>query len=49
VSGGAAGRATGEYVASRTGAGPLTGSIVLGVRRDHGEPRVGLIAVTPDG
>jgi ketosteroid isomerase-like protein len=49
VSGGAAGRATGEYVASRTGAGPLTGSIVLGVRRDGGEPRVGLIAITPDG
>jgi Protein kinase domain len=49
VRGGAAGRASGEYVASRTGAGPLTGSIVLGVRRDGGRPRVGLIAVTPDG
>ena len=49
VSGGAAGRATGAYVAPRTGAGPLTGRIVLGVRRDGGQPRVGLIAVTPDG
>ncbi|MBN1527519.1 MAG: serine/threonine protein kinase [Thermoleophilaceae bacterium] len=49
VRGGAAGRASGEYVASRTGAGPLTGRIVLGVRRDDGRPRVGLIALSPDG
>ena len=49
VHGGAAGRASGRYVASRSGAGPITGEIVLGVRRDRGQPRVGLIAVTPDG
>jgi serine/threonine-protein kinase len=49
VSGGAAGRASGEYAASRTGAGPLTGRIALGFRRDGGRARVGLIAVTPDG
>ena len=46
---GGAGRATGRYTASRSGAGPITGEIVLGVRRDGGRPRVGLIAVTPDG
>ena len=49
VRGGAAGRASGEYVASRTGAGPLTGRIVLGVRRDDGRARVGLIALSPNG
>jgi hypothetical protein len=49
VRAGAAGRASGRYMASRSGAGPITGEIVLGVRRDGGRPRVGLIAVTPDG
>ena len=49
VRAGAAGRATGSYVASRSGAGPITGRIVLGVHRDGGRARVGLIAVTPDG
>ena len=48
VRAGAAGRATGRYVASRSGAGPITGRIVLGVHRDGGRARVGLIAVTPD-
>ncbi len=46
--GGKAGRAAGSYVASRSGAGPITGRIAFGVRRDHGDPRIGLIAVTPD-
>jgi serine/threonine-protein kinase len=45
---GKAGRAAGSYVASRSGAGPITGRIAFGVRRDHGRPRIGLIAVTPD-
>ena len=49
VSAGAAGRASGRYVASRSGAGPITGLIVLGVRRERGRPRIALIAVTPDG
>ncbi len=49
VQAGAAGRATGRYVASRSGAGPITGQIVLGIHRDGGRARVGLIAVTPDG
>ena len=49
VSAGAAGRASGRYVASRSGAGPITGQIVLGVRRERGHPRIALIAVTPDG
>ena len=38
-----------RYVASRSGAGPITGRIVLGVRRDGGRARVGLIAVSPNG
>ncbi len=48
VRAGAAGRASGRYVASRSGAEPITGRIVLGVRRENGRPRVALIAVTPD-
>ena len=48
LSDGRAGRATGEYVASVSGARPITGHITFGVRRDHGEARIGLIAVTPD-
>ena len=47
VSAGAAGRASGRYVASRSGAGPITGQIVLGVRRERGRPRIALIAVNP--
>ena len=49
VRGGAAGRATGRYVATRSGDAPITGRIALGVGRDGGRARVGLIAVTPDG
>ena len=49
VRGGAAGRATGRYVATRSGDAPITGRIALGVGRDGDRARVGLIAVTPDG
>jgi len=48
VRGGALGRASGRYVASRADAPPITGRIVLGVRREGDEPRVALIAATPD-
>jgi len=46
--GGKVGRAAGSYVATRSGAGPITGRISFGVRRDHGHARIGLIAVTPE-
>ncbi|HKF81120.1 MAG TPA: protein kinase [Thermoleophilaceae bacterium] len=42
------GRASGRYVASRSGREPITGRIVFGVRREGDRPRVGLIAATPD-
>jgi hypothetical protein len=48
VSGGNAGRASADYVAARSGRGPITGHIVFGVRRVDGDPKIGLIAVTPD-
>jgi hypothetical protein len=48
LSTGRAGRAGGRYVATRSGEGPITGRIAFGVRREHGDPRIGLIAVTPD-
>jgi hypothetical protein len=48
VRGGRAGRAGGRYVASRSGARSITGRIAFGVRREHGHPRIGLIAVAPD-
>jgi Protein kinase domain len=45
---GPAGRASGRYVVSRSGAAPIHGQIVFGVQRDEGRPRIGLIAATPD-
>jgi serine/threonine-protein kinase len=45
---GAAGRATGRYLASRSDGDPLTGRIAFGLRRDEDGARVGLVAVTPD-
>jgi hypothetical protein len=45
---GSTGRASGRYVVSRSGAGPIKGQIVFGVQRDEGRPRIGLIAATPD-
>jgi serine/threonine-protein kinase len=45
---GSAGRATARYTAKIADDDPLTGTVVFGVRRDHGDPKVGLIALTPD-
>ena len=45
---GAIGRASGRYVVSRLGRGPITGRVAFGVQREEGHPRVGLIAATPD-
>ena len=45
---GAIGRASGRYVVSRSGRGPITGRVAFGVHREQGRPRVGLIAATPD-
>jgi hypothetical protein len=45
---GAIGRASGRYVVSRLGRGPITGRVAFGVHREQGRPRVGLIAATPD-
>jgi serine/threonine-protein kinase len=42
------GRASGRYVVSRSGRGPITGQVTFGVQREQGRPRVGLIAATPD-
>lgn len=42
------GRASGRYVVSRSGRGPITGQVAFGVQREQGRPRVGLIAATPD-
>ena len=45
--GGRAGRASGTYRVTRAGGPAIEGRIVLGVLRDRGRPRIGLIAVTP--
>ena len=45
---GGIGRASGRYVVSRSGRGPITGQVAFGVQREQGHPRVGLIAATPD-
>jgi Protein kinase domain/Domain of unknown function (DUF4440) len=45
---GAIGRASGRYVVTRLGRGPITGRVAFGVQREEGRPRVGLIAATPD-
>jgi serine/threonine-protein kinase len=47
--GGRAGRASGTYRVTRAGGRAIEGRIVLGVLRDRGRPRIGLIAVTPRG
>ena len=49
VQGGRAGRASGDYRVEREGRRAIEGRIVLGVVRDRGQPRIGLIAVTPSG
>jgi Protein kinase domain len=48
VHAGKAGRASGRYVATRSGARPITGRIVFGVHREDGRAKIGLVAVTPD-
>jgi serine/threonine-protein kinase len=48
VRGGRVVRASGRYVAARSGARPITGRIAFGIRREQGKPRIALIAVTPD-
>ena len=49
VQAGKAGRASGSYRVERKDGEPIEGRIVLGMVRDRGEPRIGLIAVTPRG
>lgn len=47
IQGGRAGRASGRYVVTREGGGPIEGDIVLGIRREAGRARVALIAAEP--
>jgi Protein kinase domain/Domain of unknown function (DUF4440) len=47
ASGGAVGRATGNYTVTRSGRPPIVGSVVLGVVRRNGAARIGLIAAEP--
>jgi hypothetical protein len=49
VSAGWAGRAWARYVVTRRGGGDFGGTVVFGVKRVHGSPRIGLIANTPEG
>ena len=49
ATGGRAGRASGGYRVEREGRAAIAGKIVFGVVRDHGRPRIALIAVTPAG
>ncbi|MGH2968200.1 MAG: hypothetical protein ACRDK0_03925, partial [Solirubrobacteraceae bacterium] len=47
LSGGRAGRASGRYTLERTGRDDTGGSIVLGVKRERGQPKIALIAARP--
>jgi serine/threonine-protein kinase len=47
VTGGSAGRASGDYRVDRDGEAAIQGHIVFGVVRDRGQPRIALIAATP--
>ena len=47
VAGGDAGRASGRYEVTRRGLPPLSGTIVFGVVRRGGQPKVALIALEP--
>jgi serine/threonine protein kinase len=49
ATGGKVGRASGSYRVDREGRDAIKGRIVFGVVRDHGEPRIALISVTPAG
>jgi hypothetical protein len=48
IQGGRAGRASGTYKVERKDKQPIEGRIVLGMVRDRGQARIGLIAVTPN-
>jgi serine/threonine-protein kinase len=48
VQGGAAGRASGRYVATYRGEPDVTGAIAFNVLRDRGEPRIALISARQD-
>ena len=48
VDGGAAGRASGRYVATYRGEPDVTGAITFNVLRDRGEPRIALISARQD-
>ena len=47
ASGGRAGRASGRYELRRAGRAAAGGSIVLGIRRERGKPKIALIAANP--
>jgi hypothetical protein len=47
VSPGRVARATGDYTVTRDGRPPIRGHLVLGVVRENGEPRIGLLTATP--
>ncbi|HEV2059327.1 MAG TPA: nuclear transport factor 2 family protein, partial [Solirubrobacteraceae bacterium] len=47
VTGGPAGRASGQYRVRRAAGSSIEGKIVLGVVRDRGRTRIALIAITP--
>jgi hypothetical protein len=47
IKGGRAGRASGSYRVDRADGPPIRGRIALGVVREGGEPRIRLIAATP--
>ena len=47
VTGGRVGRASGTYHVDRDGGDPYDGTIVFGVIRERGEPRIQLIAAQP--
>ena len=49
IQGGRAGRASGSYKVDRKDKRPIEGRIVLGMVRDRGQPRIGLIEVKPNG
>jgi hypothetical protein len=48
VTGGRAGRASGSYRVDRDGDDRIEGRIVFGIVRERGEPRIKLIAATPE-
>jgi hypothetical protein len=49
VQGGWAGRASARYTVVRAGQQPISGSVVFGIERISGRPRIGLITTQPSG